>query len=102
MRAALRLSWLEIQPARGLRGHAVRTGRHKLAVESETACLSLCRERRRCVDLYGAEATNPARARLRMDARARDPSFCLQDIRELQLAARAGRRTGYLAFLLRA
>src|SRR5258708_5154990 len=97
MRLALRLSWLEIRSPWRLRRHAVRTRRHHAAGESEAPRLPRRRKGGRGLGLYGAEGTDSARARLRMDPRAGKAPLRVQDLRELQLAAGARRRARHLA-----
>ena len=95
IRAALRLSRLEIRRRRQLRRADERA--RAVLQQGPADRLSDGRDGRRDLGLYGAARQDAGAAGLRMDAGAGNPPPCLQGVGGVQLAAGARRRHRHLA-----
>ena len=92
MRAALRLSRLEVRRRRQLRRHAVGAGRFEFQAQGQDQGLPVHRARRRGVDLYGTGGAEAGIPRPRMDHGAGLAPLPHPPHAGVQLAAGGGRR----------
>ncbi len=97
MRAALRLSWLEIRRGGQLRRSAQRAPGASIQAQYPHRRLSDDRAWRHRLGLYGSARKNAGAAQILLDPGARGAPPCQQGHRGMQLAAGPGRRHRHLA-----
>src|SRR5262245_60727434 len=92
MRTALSLPWLEIRRDRAVRRSTLGAGRKRLPKEHQAEILSLYREGRNRVGLYGAARHAATATRAGVDGGRTIAAVCLQASAGMQLSAGDGGR----------